>query len=67
MALRLAARERAKRQPGVAPAAARSFGFGARTIIATEATMIPPPTSVRQPSGSPRKTVPSRTATTGFT
>ncbi len=32
-----------------------------------EARMIPPPTSVRQVSGSPRTTVPSRTATTGFT
>src|SRR6185312_11936309 len=43
------------------------WGLGARTISATAASTIPPPTSVRQPSGSPRTTVPSRTATNGFT
>ena len=58
MRLRLAGRVRRQRPTArPATAACSGFGLGARTIRATAAMMIPPPTSVRQPSGSPRTTV----------
>ena len=66
MRLRLAAACGDEQPAGARPLRC-GMGFGARTISATAPRMIPPPTIVRHPSGSPRTSVPSRTATTGFT